>query len=64
MSEDLGIPLLGQIPIDPHICECGDLGVQITAAYPESPQSEAFRHITQQLVEQVEEIEQDELKIT
>ncbi len=64
MSEDLGIPLLGQIPIDPQICECGDLGVPITAAYPESPQSEAFRHITQQLVEQVEEIEQDELKIT
>ena len=64
MSEDLGIPLLGQIPIDPKICECGDLGVPITVAYPESPQSEAFRHAAQQLIEQVKEIEQDDLTIT
>ena len=64
MSEDLGIPLLCQIPIDPQICECGDLGVPITVAYPESPQSEAFRHAAQQLAGQVEELEQDELTIT
>ena len=64
MSEDLGIPLLGQIPIDPKICECGELGGPITVAYPESPQSEAFRHAAQQLIEQVKEIEQDDLTIT
>ena len=64
MSEELGIPLLGQIPIDPKICECGDLGVPITVAYPESPQSEAFRHAAQQIIEQVKENEQDDLTLT
>ncbi len=39
------VPLLGQIPLDPEICEGGDLGKPIVVANPESPQSEALRAV-------------------
>jgi ATP-binding protein involved in chromosome partitioning len=44
-SEREEVPLLGQVPLDPEICEGGDLGTPIVIANPESPQSEAFRGI-------------------
>ena len=38
----LGVPLLGEIPIDIATREAGDRGVPIVAADPESPVSQAF----------------------
>lgn len=63
-SEKLGVPFLGQIPIDPEICTGGDLGVPIVASNPDSPQSAAFRHAADLLVEQINnQGPQSELKI-
>ncbi len=45
-AETLGVPLLGQIPIDPQTCERGDAGTPVALIPPaEHPVSEAFHRI-------------------
>ena len=44
-SEDLGVPFLGEIPIDPAVCLAGDQGTPIVRKEPDSPQTQAFRTI-------------------
>lgn len=46
-SERYNVPLLGKIPIDPHIREGGDSGKPIVIAEPASPQTEAFLKISE-----------------
>ncbi len=53
VSEKLGIPLLGSIPIDPAICDAGDKGIPIVASSTPSPQAEAFREVATALVGRV-----------
>ena len=55
ISEKLGIPFLGAIPIDPEICTGGDLGVPIVASHPDSSQSEAFCNAANLLEEKLRE---------
>jgi ATP-binding protein involved in chromosome partitioning len=43
LSEELGLPLLGQIPLDPEVRKGGDEGVPIVVRQPDSPQARAFR---------------------
>ena len=64
ISQKLGTNLLGQIPIDPQICQCGDLGIPIVLGYPDSPQSLVFQEIADGLVNQIDQLDpQDELVI-
>src|SRR5205823_15134908 len=37
LAADAGVPSLGQLPIDPHVAECGDQGDPIVHRYPVSP---------------------------
>jgi ATP-binding protein involved in chromosome partitioning len=48
-AERLGVPLLGQIPIDIPTREAGDRGCPIVLAEPKSPVSDAFRAAAQRL---------------
>jgi ATP-binding protein involved in chromosome partitioning len=48
-AERLGVPLLGQIPIDIPTREAGDRGCPIVLAEPKSPVSAAFTSIAQRL---------------
>jgi ATP-binding protein involved in chromosome partitioning len=41
-AERLGVPLIGEIPIDMTICEGGDAGVPAASSLSSSPQREAF----------------------
>jgi ATP-binding protein involved in chromosome partitioning len=50
-AEKLGVPFLGNIPIDPAIRAGGDNGQPITIADPDSPQAKAFRDIAAKLME-------------
>jgi len=50
----LGVPFLGNIPIDPAIREGGDSGHPIVVANPASPQAAAFKQIAQKLVNELE----------
>jgi len=53
-SERLGVPFLGEIPIDPSIRAGGDSGVPIVVREPESPQSRAFRGIAAAIARQID----------
>ena len=44
-AEKLGVPFLGEIPIDPAIRTGGDAGVPIMIGEPDSPQALAFKKI-------------------
>ena len=64
MSERFGVEFLGQIPLDAEVCTAGDIGVPIVAGHPESPQSEAFGAVAQELETVLDETgDEDELTI-
>lgn len=48
-AEKLGIPFLGNIPIDPAIRAGGDSGMPLVVGNPDSPQSKAFRSIAEKI---------------
>lgn len=52
-ASKLGVPFLGNIPIDPAIREGGDSGHPIVVANPASPQAAAFKKIAQKLVNEL-----------
>ena len=54
-AEKLGIPFLGEIPIDPAIRAGGDTGMPIVVADPGSPQSVAFKGIAATLAQRLRE---------
>ena len=45
LAEELQAPLLGQVPIDPHVCAGGDAGEPLTHAEPNSTVSKVFTQI-------------------
>ena len=49
-AERLGLPFLGEIPLDLAIRLAGDEGTPITAAHPELAEAEAFRGLARRLV--------------
>lgn len=54
MAEEMGVPLLGQIPIDEKIAESNDLGEPFFLKYPNSPASKQFLSIAEGLMKVVE----------
>ena len=50
-AEKLGIPFLGEIPLDLDIRVAADGGTPIVADRPESPQAAAFRQLANRLIE-------------
>ena len=53
-AEMLGVPFLGEVPIDPKVVIGGDSGVPIVVGEPASPAAQAFRELARQVVDQVE----------
>ena len=43
------VPLLGQVPLEPQVRECGDLGTPVVLAAPDSPAATAMRGIAEKL---------------
>lgn len=53
LADDLGVPLLGQVPLDPFVVEGGDDGTPIVRAHPDSPAAEAITETAKRLTELV-----------
>ena len=53
-AEQLGVPFLGDIPIDPAIVLGGDAGTPIVASHPDSPAAKAFLELAAAVRRQVE----------
>jgi ATP-binding protein involved in chromosome partitioning len=54
MADKLGVPFLGEIPIDPEIRKGGDTGEPIMEAHPESPAGRAFMEIAEKILSMIE----------
>jgi ATP-binding protein involved in chromosome partitioning len=52
-AEMLGVPFLGEVPIDPKVVVGGDTGEPIVILEPQSPAAAAFREVARLIVEQV-----------
>jgi len=53
-ADQLHVPFLGEIPLDPEVAIGGDAGRPIVAAEPRSPVTEAYLRIAEAIVKQVE----------
>ena len=42
LATELGVPLLGRIPLEPAVAEAGDAGLPVVAAHPDSPAARAL----------------------
>ena len=52
LSQEMSVPFLGRIPIDPRIVGCGDSGRCLLDAYPESPAAQNYLSLASSLHEQ------------
>ena len=52
-SEELNVPFLGEIPLDPSVRELSDKGTPPVIADPDSPQAKAFLAIADRLLEKM-----------
>jgi ATP-binding protein involved in chromosome partitioning len=53
-AEMLGVPFLGEVPIDPKVVVGGDSGEPIVVLDPKSPAALAFNEVARLIVQQVE----------
>ncbi len=53
-SQELGVPLLGEIPLDPLVCQASDRGEPIVTAHPDSPIADAFRRAAEAVAARVQ----------
>src|SRR5439155_331250 len=60
LSGDAGVPFLGEIPIDPRVSECGDLGDPIVHKYPDSPVAKAYLALATTVVQELARCGQQE----
>jgi ATP-binding protein involved in chromosome partitioning len=51
IAEDLAVPYLGSIPIDPNVCEDSDKGLPFISEKETSDASKAFQEIVEKIVE-------------
>ena len=49
LAEEMDVPLLGRIPIDPKIVECGDSGVPYIHRFAESEAAQAFAKVVERI---------------
>jgi len=54
IAEMLGVPFLGEVPIDPKVVVGGDTGAPIVILDPTSVAAAAFRELARQVVATVE----------
>lgn len=54
MADDMGVPFLGSVPIDPRISEAGDSGVAFLQQYAGSTTAELFQSLITPVMEELE----------
>jgi ATP-binding protein involved in chromosome partitioning len=54
VADEYGVPLLGQLPLDPDTRKGGDEGTPIVVRRPDSPQAAAFREVARRVIDRLE----------
>jgi ATP-binding protein involved in chromosome partitioning len=52
-SASLGVPFLGEIPLDPLVCQASDRGEPIPTMHPRSAVAEALRGVAESMVQRI-----------
>jgi ATP-binding protein involved in chromosome partitioning len=53
LAQEAGVALLGELPIDPRVAECGDTGDPIVHKYPDTPIAKAYLTLAGVVSEQI-----------
>ena len=53
LADDIGVPLLGSVPLDPSVARGGDNGLPVVLDQPESAAADAFRDLAGVIVDDV-----------
>src|SRR5216117_4121905 len=56
VADEYGVPLLGQLPLDPDTRKGGDEGAPIIVRRPQSAQAAAFRDVARRVVERLDAV--------
>jgi ATP-binding protein involved in chromosome partitioning len=62
LAKDLDVPFLGQIPIDPQICEEADKGIPFVIGHVDSPSAKAFKEIVKRVEDFLNAEKQNEVQ--
>jgi ATP-binding protein involved in chromosome partitioning len=54
LAAEAGVPFLGEIPIDPRVAECGDMGDPIVHRHPDSSVARAYEALAATVVRELE----------
>jgi ATP-binding protein involved in chromosome partitioning len=55
VSDEMGIDLLGSIPLDPRVSTDSDIGVPFVISHPNSPAAKAFSQIAKKIEERIKQ---------
>ena len=58
LSDELTLPFLGEIPLDPAVCAGGDAGEPVFLSHPKSELAEAFRQIGHNMSDRITQFAQ------
>ena len=50
LAQEMGVPFLGQIPIDPEVVTAGDAGIPLVHDGPQSPAAKAFADVVRSIL--------------
>jgi ATP-binding protein involved in chromosome partitioning len=54
LAQSVGVPFLGEIPIDPRVAECGDSGEPIVRKYPEGEVTKAYLAMADRVMDELQ----------
>ncbi|MFW7381811.1 MAG: Mrp/NBP35 family ATP-binding protein [Oligoflexus sp.] len=57
LAEQFGIPLLGEVPMDPRLAHCADRGETLIQSYPDSPGAVVLKEASRQMVREQAKID-------
>lgn len=57
ISKALGVPMLGKVPLEPSVADCGDLGTPAVLRYPNSESGRAFADIAERTIQAIATLE-------
>jgi Mrp family chromosome partitioning ATPase len=50
LAREMGVPFLGQIPLDPEVVTTGDAGISLLRSGPPSPAAKAFSEVVEKIL--------------
>lgn len=59
LADDLNVPLLGKVPLDPEVVSGGDHGTPVVLSSPDTPAGRAFHQIAERLVQLVPPVSEE-----